>query len=866
MSIKVLLESLLRNEDGITTTAAHIRMLVDRRIGMGGEIPFLPSRVLLQDFAGIPSLMDLAVIREAVAGLGVSVDPMTQVDLVIDHSLIAEFSGDANALERNVAAEYASNAERYRFLRWAQRSFRNLTIVPPGAGIVHQINIEHLAQVVTTREVGTRRQAFPDTCVGTDSHTTMVNALGVLGWGVGGIEADAAILGQSLPMLIPRILGVELSGRIGEAVTATDVVLTLAQALREHGVVGKIVEFYGPGIAGLSLADRATIANMSPEFGSTAAMFPIDQVTLDYLRMTGRTEHQIALVEAYARLQTLWHEPHWRGEYDEEVIFDLGTVRPSIAGPRRPHDRIDLAETKRSFSEHLRLRVSTGRQFHPVPVILATGEHVTLDHGAVTIAAITSCTNTSNPQVMVAAGLLARNARKRGLRTKAWVKTTLAPGSRVVTDYLRRAGLTPALEELGFYTVGYGCTTCVGNSGPLAAEVSDAIRANDLMTVAVLSGNRNFEGRIHSEVRMNYLASPPLVVAYAIAGSMDVDFEREPLGTDTEGRDVFLRDIWPSSREAEEVVASSIGPDIFAAEYAAIRDGDHRWQALEIPPGPSFQWDPASLYLRRPPFLDLPDQDLSERGDVLGARVLVKLGDSVTTDHISPVGTIQADSPAGVYLTERGVARRDYSTYGLRRGNHDVMVRGTFANTRLRNRLLDDVEGGYTRDFSRPDGPVDTVFGAAEAYRTAEIPVIVLAGKEYGTGSSRDWAAKGTRLLGVRAVIAESYERIHRSNLVGMGVLPLQFLKGEGHEALGLDGTESFTIHGVGAFYNGKHPQTLHVVATPTTHSPVTARPTEFDVLVRIDTTIEAEYFRTGGVLPFVRRTLGRTVSSTSLS
>ena len=900
-SLKVLLENLLRTEDGKNVTAEQIRALGSWQASAepDTEIQFTPARVVMQDFTGVPCIVDLATMREAVAELGgdpKKINPLAPAELVIDHSVIADLFGTANALERNVEIEYERNGERYQFLRWGQTAFDDFKVVPPGTGIVHQVNIEHLAKVTYTRTVDGALRAYPDTCVGTDSHTTMVNGLGVLGWGVGGIEAEAAMLGQPVSMLIPKVVGFKLSGSIPAGVTATDVVLTITDMLRKHGVVGKFVEFYGEGVAQVPLANRATIGNMSPEFGSTAAMFPIDDVTLDYLRLTGRSAEQVALVEAYSKLQHLWHDPSIEPAFSEYMELDLSTVVPSIAGPRRPQDRIVLTEAKQAFEsalvdytshDHSMVDAAVEGTFpasDPVgftpqdedtahelshrhrshapttaskPVDVTVGDaEFTIDHGAVTIAAITSCTNTSNPSVMLAAGLLARNAAKKGLKAKPWVKTTLAPGSKVVTDYYEKAGLTDDLEALGFYTVGYGCTTCIGNSGPLADEISEAINTNDLAVTAVLSGNRNFEGRINPDVKMNYLASPPLVIAYALAGSMNFDFETDALGQDSDGNDVYLRDIWPDADEVQKTIDSSIDTAMFDKQYASVFDGDERWRSLPTPSGATFEWDAESTYVRKPPYFEGLTLEPAPVVDISGARVLAKLGDSVTTDHISPAGSIKADTPAGRYLTEHGVERKDFNSYGSRRGNHEVMIRGTFANIRLKNQLLDGVEGGYTRDFTTVDGAQSFIYDASENYAAAGTPLVVFAGKEYGSGSSRDWAAKGTSLLGVRAVIAESFERIHRSNLIGMGVVPLQFPAGETADSLGLDGTEEIAISGITELNEGRTPRTVRVVATPTAHSPEGKQTVEFDAVVRIDTPGEADYYRNGGILQYVLRSL----------
>jgi aconitate hydratase len=859
-SLKVLLENLLRTEDGANITKDQISALGswDPKAEPSTEIQFTPARVVLQDFTGVPCIVDLATMREAIVDLGgdpSKVNPLSPAELVIDHSVIADLFGQPDSFTRNVDIEYERNGERYQFLRWGQTAFNNFKVVPPGTGIVHQVNIENLAKVTYTKDIGGVTQAFPDTCVGTDSHTTMVNGLGVLGWGVGGIEAEAAMLGQPVSMLIPRVVGFKLTGTIPAGVTATDVVLTITQMLRAHGVVGKFVEFYGAGVAHVPLANRATIGNMSPEFGSTAAMFPIDDVTLDYLRLTGRSAEQIALVEAYSKEQGLWHEPSIEPRYSEYMELDLQTVVPSIAGPRRPQDRIALDHAQDQFHKDLEGFLSEETATAGVPVSL-DGSSFELENGAVTIAAITSCTNTSNPSVMLAAGLLARNAAKKGLKSKPWVKTTLAPGSKVVTDYYEKAGLMDDLEALGFYLVGYGCTTCIGNSGPLADEISQAINDNDLAVTAVLSGNRNFEGRINPDVKMNYLASPPLVIAYALAGTMDFDFDAQPLGQDQQGNDVFLADVWPDAAEVQATIDSSIDTDMFLKQYASVFDGDERWRSLPTPTGDTFEWDDASTYVRKPPYFEGMTKAPLPVTDIAGARVLALLGDSVTTDHISPAGSIKADSPAGRYLSERGIDRLDFNSYGSRRGNHEVMIRGTFANIRLKNLLLDGVEGGFTRDFTTAEGPQSAIYDASERYAASGTPLVILAGKEYGSGSSRDWAAKGTSLLGVRAVIAESFERIHRSNLIGMGVIPLQFPAGANAASLGLDGTEEFAIEGIVALNDGPVPATLRVSANPTAHSAAGKAPVVFDAVVRIDTPAEADYYRNGGILQYVLRSL----------
>ena len=851
-SLKVLAENLLRTEDGANITADHVRALAawDPAAEPDTEIQFTPARVVMQDFTGVPCIVDLATMREAVADLGGDpevINPLNPAEMVIDHSVQIDSFGLPGSLERNKEREYERNAERYQFLRWGQGALSNFRVVPPGTGIVHQVNIEYLARIVFTHEADGVTQAYPDTCVGTDSHTTMVNGLGVLGWGVGGIEAEAAMLGQPVSMLIPKVVGFKLSGAIPAGATATDVVLTITEMLRAHGVVGKFVEFYGEGVAEVPLANRATIGNMSPEFGSTAAIFPIDEVTLDYLRLTGRSEERVRLVEAYTKAQGMWHDPAREPVYSEYLELDLSTVVPSIAGPKRPQDRIVLSRAKESFQEVLPTYASQPSK--PTPVTLADGTATELDNGHVAIASITSCTNTSNPSVMMAAGLLARNAVARGLRSKPWVKTSTAPGSQVVTDYYEKAGLWPALNELGFNVVGYGCATCIGNSGPLPAEVSQAVNDADLAVVSVLSGNRNFEGRINPDVKMNYLASPPLVIAYALAGTMDIDFATEPLGQDPEGRDVFLSDIWPDPTEVQAVIDATIDREMYTRDYADVFAGDERWQGLDTPEGDTFAWDEESTYVRKAPFFEGLSMELTPVTDIKDARVLALLGDSVTTDHISPAGAIKADSPAGRYLAEHGVARADFNSYGSRRGNHEVMIRGTFANIRLRNRLLDGVEGGYTRNFLT--GEQESIFDASQAYQAAGIPLVVLGGKEYGSGSSRDWAAKGTALLGVKAVIAESFERIHRSNLIGMGVVPLQFPAGQSAESLGLDGTETFSITGLTALNEGTTPRTVAVTAQKADGSAVS-----FDAVVRIDTPGEADYFRHGGILQYVLRQL----------
>ena len=855
-SLKVLLENLLRTEDGANITEEHIRALGswDETAEPDTEIQFTPARVIMQDFTGVPCVVDLATMREAVADLGgdpTKVNPLSPAELVIDHSVQIDVFGRADAFERNVELEYERNGERYKFLRWGQTAFDDFKVVPPGTGIVHQVNIERLARVTMVRDVNGERTAYPDTCVGTDSHTTMVNGLGVLGWGVGGIEAEAAMLGQPVSMLIPRVVGFKLSGSIPAGVTATDVVLTITDLLRKHGVVGKFVEFYGAGVAALPLANRATIGNMSPEFGSTCAIFPIDDVTLDYLRLTGRDEATVALTEAYAKEQGMWLDPDAEPRFSERLELDLSTVVPSIAGPKRPQDRIVLAEAKQQFGIDVK-NYGVDGDVREVPVD-REGASFGLRDGAVVIASITSCTNTSNPSVMMAAAMLAKNAVDKGLATKPWVKTSMAPGSKVVTGYYEAAGLWPYLDKLGFNLVGYGCATCIGNSGPLPEEISAAVQANDLAVAAVLSGNRNFEGRINPDVKMNYLASPPLVIAYALAGTMDFDFELEPLGQDGDGNDVYLRDIWPAPADVEATIATAITKDLFVKDYADVFAGDARWQGLETPTGSTFSWDGDSTYVRKPPYFDGMGMEPAAVSDISGARVLAVLGDSVTTDHISPAGSIKADSPAGRYLAEHGVDKRDFNSYGSRRGNHEVMIRGTFANIRLKNQLLDGVEGGFTRDFLAEGAPQTTIYDASAAYQAAGVPLVILAGKEYGSGSSRDWAAKGTRLLGVKAVIAESYERIHRSNLIGMGVLPLQFPAGQNAASLGLDGTETFDIAGVTELNEGRTPRTLHVTATTAAGGVV-----EFDAVLRIDTPGERDYYRNDGILQYVLRSLVR--------
>jgi aconitate hydratase len=848
-SLKILLENLLRTEDGANITADQIKALAswNPESNPDTEIQFTPARVIMQDFTGVPCVVDLATMREALAELGgdpAKVNPLAPAELVIDHSVIADKYGTSSSFTENVDIEYQRNTERYRFLRWGQTAFDEFKVVPPGTGIVHQVNIEYLARVIMTREVNGTLRAYPDTVVGTDSHTTMVNGLGVLGWGVGGIEAEAALLGQPVSMLIPRVVGFKLNGALSAGTTATDLVLTITEMLRKHGVVGKFVEFYGPGVSALPMANRATIGNMSPEYGSTVAIFPIDEETLRYLELTGRSKEQIELVEKYAKAQNIWHDPNATPRYSEHLELNLSEVVPSIAGPKRPQDRVPLNEAKSSFTKSLPSYVTEKTNTGDISVAV-NGREGKVSNGSVVIASITSCTNTSNPSVMIGAGLLAKKAAERGLTSKPWVKTTLAPGSKVVTNYYDKAGLTPYLEKLGFNLVGYGCVTCIGNSGPLPQEVSKVVNENDLAVAAVLSGNRNFEGRISPDVKMNYLASPPLVVAYALAGSMNHDFDKDSLGKDQNGKDVFLKDIWPSPKEIQEVIDSVISSEMFRKDYASVFDGDQRWTSLDTPTGKIFEWDAKSTYVRKPPYFEGMPRQPKPVTDISGARVLAKLGDSVTTDHISPAGSIKPDSPAGKYLQEHGVAKADFNSYGSRRGNHEVMIRGTFANIRLKNLLLNGVEGGFTKNFLA-DGEETTIYEASMAYQNVGIPLIILAGKEYGSGSSRDWAAKGTALLGVKAVIAESFERIHRSNLIGMGVLPLQFNDGETAESLGLIGDESFDIQGVTELNNGKIPSKVTVVAG---NKKFTAR-------VRIDTPGEADYYRHGGIMQYVLRSL----------
>ncbi len=848
-SLKILLENLLRTEDGANITAAQISALANWNPAAepDTEIQFTPARVIMQDFTGVPCIVDLATMREAIVDLGgdpAKVNPLAPAELVIDHSVIADVFGTKDSFSQNTDIEYERNQERYRFLRWGQTAFDEFKVVPPGTGIVHQVNIEYLARVVMVREVAGEVRAYPDTVVGTDSHTTMVNGLGVLGWGVGGIEAEAALLGQPVSMLIPKVVGFKLNGALPLGSTATDLVLTITEMLRKHGVVGKFVEFYGPGVTALPMANRATIGNMSPEYGSTCAIFPIDEETLRYLKLTGRKASELALVEAYAKRQGIWHDPSLTPRYSEKLELDLASVVPSIAGPKRPQDRVSLTDAKDSFGKVLPSYLSDKTNKKPVN-FQRNGSDTAISNGAVVIASITSCTNTSNPSVMIGAGLLAKKAVEKGLTSKPWVKTTLAPGSKVVTDYYDKSGLTTYLEKLGFNLVGYGCVTCIGNSGPLPVEISKVISENDLAVTAVLSGNRNFEGRISPDVKMNYLASPPLVVAYALAGTMDHNFDLDSLGNDLDGNPVFLKDIWPTPSEIQSVIDSSISSDMFTKDYASVFEGDHRWKSLATPTGKVFEWDAKSTYVRKPPYFDGMPRNPKPVTDISGARVLAILGDSVTTDHISPAGNIKADSPAGKYLAEHGVERADFNSYGSRRGNHEVMIRGTFANIRLKNLLLNGVEGGFTRNFLN-SGEEETIFDAATAYQSAGVPLVILAGKEYGSGSSRDWAAKGTALLGVRAVIAESFERIHRSNLIGMGVLPLQFNDGETAASLGLTGSEVFAISGIVELNGGKTPTQVRVNADGKS----------FTAKVRIDTPGEAEYFRHGGIMQYVLRSL----------
>jgi aconitate hydratase len=885
-SLKVLLENLLRTEDGMNVTPEQVAAVGswDAAAEPSTEIQFSPARVLMQDLTGVPAVVDLAAMREAMRDLGGDpgrINPLVPAELVIDHSVVADVFARPDAFERNVEFEYQRNSERFGFLRWGQQAFSQLKVVPPGTGIVHQVNIEHLARVVMVQpgDDGTIA-AYPDTCVGTDSHTTMENGLGILGWGVGGIEAEAAMLGQPMSMLIPKVVGFRLTGELPDGATATDLVLTITEMLRSHGVVGKFVEFRGEGIAAVPVANRATIGNMSPEFGSTCAIFPIDAETLGYLRLTGRSDEQIALVEAYAKEQGLWHDPGSPARYSEELELDLATVVPSLAGPKRPQDRVALTDAKDSFRQALgsyvqldsldeeiadtfpasdpftpekngvvehepeRPAAAPARASAPVEVTLEDGTTTSVDHGSVVIAAITSCTNTSNPSVMVGAALVAKKAVEAGLDRRPWVKTTLAPGSKVVMDYYERSGLLPYLEKLGFSLVGYGCTTCIGNSGPLPEAISESVNASDLAVVSVLSGNRNFEGRINPDVKMNYLASPPLVVAYALAGTMDIDLTSEPLGTGKSGQPVYLSDLWPSQKEIADIVQSSVAAEMFTRDYADVFAGDDRWRDLAVPPGDTFAWEPESTYVRRPPYFDGMPREPEPVTDIHGARVLAKLGDSVTTDHISPAGAIKTESPAGEYLISRGVQRRDFNSYGSRRGNHEVMIRGTFGNIRLRNQLAPGTEGAVT--VKLPEGTQTSIYEASREYLAEGTPLLVLGGKEYGSGSSRDWAAKGTALLGVRAVLVESFERIHRSNLIGMGVLPLQYPQGETAETLGLTGHEVFDVTGIEEINSGPVPREVTVSADGK----------EFRAVVRIDTPGEAEYYRHGGIMQYVLRSL----------
>ena len=895
-SLKVLLENLLRNEDGHRVTAEQVQALADwqPQATQPREIQYTPARVLMQDFTGVPCVVDLVAMRDAIIALGGDpqhINPLVPSELVIDHSVIADVFGRPDAFAVNAELEFGRNVERYQLLRWAQQAFNNFKVVPPGTGICHQVNLEYLSRVVFTREGPDGMMAYPDTLVGTDSHTPMVNGIGVLGWGVGGIEAEAAMLGQPMSMLIPEVVGLKLTGAFPPGTTATDMVLTVAELLRRTGVVGKFVEFYGPGVAAIPLANRATLGNMSPEYGATCAIFPIDDETLAYLRLTGRPEHQIRLVEAYAKAQGLWHDPEHEAEYSQTLELDLSKLEPSIAGPKRPQDRIPLriapdavgallagrtyvdlkpgslddaiddsfpasdpvALTKSRRTDAPRAIADVDLESDwprtPVDISFADGSSATLDNGHVVIAAITSCTNTSNPSVMIGAGLLAKNAVEKGLTRKPWVKTTLAPGSRVVTDYYDRAGLTPYLDQLGFNLVGYGCTSCIGNSGPLIPEVAAAVDAHKLNVSAVLSGNRNFEGRIHPQTQMNFLASPLLVVAYALVGTMHSNLLTDALGTGSDGKPVYLRDIWPSTREIQEVIDACVKAELFTKGYASVFDGDANWRGLDVPEGNAFEWSADSTYVRQPPYFDGVGREPAPLTDIKGARVLAKLGDSVTTDHISPAGAIKADSPAGQYLISHGVERKDFNSYGSRRGNHEVMIRGTFANIRLRNQLAPGTEGGFTRDFSRADAPTSSIYDASVNYIKAGTPLVILTGKEYGSGSSRDWAAKGTALLGVRAVIAESYERIHRSNLIGMGVLPLQYKDGETAESLGLSGEEAFDIGGLAGTEAPAH--TVQVRATDAQGKVKT-----FEAVVRIDTPVEADYYVHGGILPYMLRQL----------
>jgi aconitate hydratase len=854
-SLKILLENQLRFEDGVNVTKEDIEAILkwDPKAPPSYEISFTPSRVIMQDFTGVPAIVDLAAMREAMQQLGGNPDeinPLSPAELVIDHSVQVDEYGSPDAIKKNSIIDFKRNTERYAFLRWGQSAFRNFKVVPPNTGIVHQVNVEHLARVVFDVEKDGKRYAYPDTVVGTDSHTTMVNGLGVLGWGVGGIEAEAAMLGQPVTMLIPHVIGFKLTGSLKPGATATDLVLTVTEMLRKKGVVDKFVEFFGDGLANLPLGDRATIANMSPEFGSTCGIFPIDAETLRYLELTGRSKEQIELVEAYAKHQGLWRENGQRqADYTDVLELDLGTVEPSLAGPKRPQDRVPLRTAKQTYQTAHSAMAAERKTKNPnakgVGQATMGGETFEVKDGDVLIAAITSCTNTSNPPVLIAAGLLARKARERGLKAKPWVKTSLAPGSRVVTDYLTKAGLTPDLEAVGFYTVGYGCTTCIGNSGPLRPEISEAVKAGDVIAVSVLSGNRNFEGRVHPEVRMNFLASPPLVVAYALAGTMNIDLNNEPIGTGKDGKPVFLKDIWPTPDEVQTAIAQSVDAEMFKRSYSSVFAGDEQWNAIRLPSGKLYSWDENSTYVKKPPYFVGMTMQPPPVSDIRNARALAVLGDSVTTDHISPAGNISKSSPAAKYLMSLGVKPEDFNSYGARRGNHEVMMRGTFANIRLRNLLVPGTEGGVTVHI--PSGAHMSIYDAAMKYKEEGTPLIVIAGKEYGTGSSRDWAAKGTMLLGVKAVIAESFERIHRSNLIGMGVLPLQFKEGENAQSLGLTGFESFEIIGL----NGGAAKVVTVVATPASGAPI-----KFEARVRIDTPKEREYYRHGGILHYVLRQL----------
>ena len=870
-SMKILLENLLRREDGTDVTAKEIEAIArwDPKAEPSTEIAFMPARVLLQDFTGVPCVVDLAAMRDAMKTLGgdpTLINPLSPVELVIDHSVQVDVFGSADALEKNAAIEAERNLARYSFLRWGQKAFTDFKVVPPDTGIVHQVNLEHLARVVMDSEIDGQLWAYPDTLFGTDSHTTMVNGLGVLGWGVGGIEAEAAMLGQPSSMLIPQVVGLKLSGRLPEGATATDLVLTVTELLRKEGVVGKFVEFFGPGLKHLALADRATLGNMSPEYGATCAISPIDAESLKYLRLSGRSEERVALVEAYAKAQGMWHDDSTTpAQYSVTLELDLASVKPSMAGPKRPQDHVLLTDVKQNFRKNLDATTANrngaearfanegggtaiGREASAnshSQHVLRSGEEFDVDDGSVVIAAITSCTNTSNPAVMLGAGLLAKKANARGLKSKPWVKTSLAPGSKVVTDYLEKTGLMTELEKLGFYLVGYGCTTCIGNSGPLPEDISQAISDGDLTAAAVISGNRNFEGRVHAEVKMNYLASPPLVVAYALAGSLDVDITTEPLGQDQDGKNVFLKDIWPSNKEISDLLAGAVTSEMFKKNYADVFKGGARWNAIASPDGALYAWDKDSTYIKNPPYFDGMTMALDKVEDVSGARCLGLFGDSITTDHISPAGSIKKDSPAGRFLISRGVDPHDFNSYGSRRGNDDVMVRGTFANIRIKNQLLDGVEGGFTRYM--PNGEQMTIYDAAMRYKQDKTPLVVIAGKEYGTGSSRDWAAKGTLLLGIKAIIAESFERIHRSNLVGMGVLPLQFKSGESAKSLGLTGRETFAINGLD---NGNAKEAT-VTATADDGSKK-----EFSVRVMLLTPKERDFYRHGGILQYVLRQL----------